>query len=78
VSVRPEFLLAVFKVPLSLTAGVFIIGNVSILHVGGVFGRMEYLATGDPLVQAFEAEHQAAKHDVWLEDSSAYHPAQGY
>lgn len=35
-------------------------GKLSILHVGGVFGRLEYLATGDPLVHAFEAEGNAS------------------
>ena len=35
------------------------VGAVSILHVGGVFGRMEYVAIGEPLVQAFNAEHHA-------------------
>lgn len=29
--------------------------------MGGVFGRAEYLATGDPLVQAFSSEHLASK-----------------
>jgi len=27
----------------------FGIGDISIIYVGGVFGRCEYLATGDPL-----------------------------
>jgi class 3 adenylate cyclase len=34
-------------------------GRVSVLHVGGVYGRVEYLAVGEPLIQAFHAEHQA-------------------
>ena len=33
------------------------VGDVSILHVGGVFSRLEYVAVGDPLAQAFHAEH---------------------
>ena len=40
------------------------VGEITILHVGGVFGRMEYLATGAPLIQAFHAEHQADKKDA--------------
>ena len=35
------------------------IGDVTILHVGGGFSRAEYLADGEPLLQAFEAEHCA-------------------
>eukprot|EP01017_Pseudomicrothorax_dubius_P008187 TRINITY_DN12666_c0_g1_i1.p1 TRINITY_DN12666_c0_g1~~TRINITY_DN12666_c0_g1_i1.p1 ORF type:complete len:421 (+),score=64.82 TRINITY_DN12666_c0_g1_i1:2-1264(+) len=37
----------------------FGVGEVTILHVGGVFNRAEYLAAGDPLRQAFESEHHA-------------------
>lgn len=33
------------------------VGDLSILHVGGVFNRLEYVAIGIPLVQAFNAEH---------------------
>jgi class 3 adenylate cyclase len=32
------------------------VGKISILHIGGYFGRMEYVATGDPLSQAFDSE----------------------
>jgi len=42
-------------VTLSVKIGVGV-GNVSILHLGGELGRMEYVAIGDPLVQAFAAE----------------------
>ena len=28
------------------------VGNVTILHLGGVNGHVEYVAVGDPLVQA--------------------------
>jgi class 3 adenylate cyclase len=50
-------------ITLSIKIGVGV-GEVAILHVGGVFGRMEYVATGAPLVQAFKAEHQAQPRDV--------------
>ncbi len=39
----------------------FGIGDFNIIHVGGVFSRTEYLATGDPLVQAFSSEHCATE-----------------
>ncbi len=35
------------------------IGKVSILYLGGVLGRVEYVAVGDALVQAFKALHCA-------------------
>ena len=34
-------------------------GKVSVLHLGGSLKRMEYVAVGEPLVQAFAAEHHA-------------------
>ncbi len=37
----------------------FGVGDFSIIYVGGVFNRREYLPTGDPLTQAFESEHHA-------------------
>jgi class 3 adenylate cyclase len=42
-------------VSLSVKVGIGV-GRVSVLHIGGVLSRMEYLATGEPLVQAFHAE----------------------
>eukprot|EP00602_Paraphysomonas_sp_CaronLab_P010748 CAMPEP_0185039174 /NCGR_PEP_ID=MMETSP1103-20130426/35751_1 /TAXON_ID=36769 /ORGANISM="Paraphysomonas bandaiensis, Strain Caron Lab Isolate" /LENGTH=2231 /DNA_ID=CAMNT_0027577957 /DNA_START=219 /DNA_END=6917 /DNA_ORIENTATION=+ len=39
-------------------------GRVSVLHVGGVFGRVEYLAVGEPLIQAFSAEHKSVSGQV--------------
>ena len=50
-------------ITLSMKVGVGV-GEISILHVGGVFDRMEYIATGHPLLQAFAAEHQAMQRDV--------------
>ena len=50
-------------ITLSMKVGVGV-GEISILHVGGVFDRMEYIATGNPLLQAFAAEHQAMQRDV--------------
>ena len=43
-------------VELSVKIGIGV-GSLSVLHVGGVYGRTEYLAVGEPLVQAFHAEH---------------------
>jgi class 3 adenylate cyclase len=45
-------------VTLSVKIGIGV-GNVTILHLGGVLGRMEYVAVGEPLVQAFGAEEHA-------------------
>ncbi|CAD8086258.1 unnamed protein product [Paramecium primaurelia] len=45
-------------IKLSVKIG-FGIGDINIIYVGGVFGRSEYLATGDPLTQAFKSEHHA-------------------
>lgn len=39
-------------------------GKVSVLHLGGVHKRMEYIAVGEPLLQAFTAEHHATPGDV--------------
>ena len=35
------------------------VGKISILHVGGLFNRLEYVPTGDALSQSFRAEHHA-------------------
>ena len=51
------------KVALSIKLGIGV-GHVSIVHVGGVLGRIEYLATGDPLLQSFHAEHSAVAGQV--------------
>jgi len=40
------------------------VGDLSILHVGGVFNRLEYVAIGTPLVQAFNAEHHIVARDA--------------
>lgn len=45
-------------IKLSVKIG-FGVGDISIIYVGGVFNRSEYLATGQPLIQAFESEHCA-------------------
>lgn len=45
-------------VTLSVKIGIGV-GRVSVLHLGGALGRMEYVAVGEPLVQAFGAEHHA-------------------
>lgn len=38
--------------------------QVSVLHLGGVYKRMEYIAVGEPLLEAFTAEHHAKPGDV--------------
>ena len=38
---------------LSVKVGIGV-GQISILHMGGVLNRLEYVAVGDPLVQAFQ------------------------
>lgn len=40
------------------------VGRATVMHVGGVYGRLEYLAAGAPLVQAYGAEHNAAAGDI--------------
>ncbi|RYY34780.1 hypothetical protein EON62_02990, partial [archaeon] len=45
-------------VTLSVKIGIGV-GEVSVLHLGGILRRMEYVAVGEPLVQAFAAEHHA-------------------
>ncbi|CAM9507822.1 unnamed protein product, partial [Phaeothamnion confervicola] len=43
-------------------------GKVSVLHLGGVYGRMEYIAVGEPLLQAFQAEHHASPQQVIISE----------
>mmetsp|Transcript_5133 Transcript_5133/g.12021 ORF Transcript_5133/g.12021 Transcript_5133/m.12021 type:complete len:314 (-) Transcript_5133:2896-3837(-) len=45
-------------VELSVKIGIGV-GVVSVIHLGGVAQRMEYLAVGEPLLQAFRAESHA-------------------
>ena len=47
-------------ISLSVKIG-FGIGDINIIYVGGVFNRSEFLATGEPLIQAFEAEHHVVR-----------------
>jgi len=42
----------------------FGIGDFSIIYVGGVLNRAEYLPAGPPLIQAFESEEHAVKGGV--------------
>lgn len=42
----------------------FGIGDFSIIYVGGVLNRAEYLPAGKPLIQAFESESHAEKGGV--------------
>lgn len=51
------------SVQLSVKIGVGV-GMVSVIHIGGTHKRMEYLAVGDPLIQAFHAEHHAVSGQV--------------
>eukprot|EP00468_Gymnochlora_sp_CCMP2014_P001612 CAMPEP_0167741370 /NCGR_PEP_ID=MMETSP0110_2-20121227/821_1 /TAXON_ID=629695 /ORGANISM="Gymnochlora sp., Strain CCMP2014" /LENGTH=603 /DNA_ID=CAMNT_0007625419 /DNA_START=120 /DNA_END=1927 /DNA_ORIENTATION=+ len=50
------------KMELNVKLGIGV-GKISILHIGGFFGRMEYVATGQPLTQSFEAEGRSKKGD---------------
>jgi adenylate cyclase 10 len=49
-------------VVLSVKIGIGV-GEISILHLGGVLNRMEYVAVGSPLVQAFASEHHGVSGD---------------
>lgn len=45
------------------------VGDIGVVHVGGTSDgkqsqRMEYIATGSPLVQAFQSEHHAVSGQV--------------
>ncbi|GMH65121.1 hypothetical protein TrRE_jg11242, partial [Triparma retinervis] len=57
------------NVTLSVKCGIGI-GNVSVLHIGGVLNRMEYLAVGEPLLQAFQAEHHAVSGQIIVSDDA--------
>lgn len=63
-------------VKLSVKVGIGF-GDIMLLHMGGVFARFEYLAVGDPLVQAFHAEHQATINEVIL-NKEAYEKVKKY
>ena len=52
-------------VSLSVKIGVGI-GPVSVLHLGGENGRLEYVAVGAPLMQAFNCEHHGTSGEVIL------------
>jgi class 3 adenylate cyclase len=52
-------------VVLSVKLGIGV-GKVAMVHVGGVLNRIEYLAVGDPLAQAFHAEHSAVAGQIVL------------
>ncbi len=55
-----DFKIDVPGCPLQLNVKVGIgVGRISILHVGGIFNRLEYVPTGDALTQSFKAEHHA-------------------
>jgi class 3 adenylate cyclase len=56
-------------VQLSVKCGIGV-GNVSVLHIGGVLGRMEYLAVGEPLLQAFQAEHHASPGQIIVSEEA--------
>ena len=53
------------EVQLSVKIGIGV-GMVSVIHIGGTYKRMEYIAVGDPLVQAFHAEHHAVPGQVMV------------
>ncbi len=64
-------------IKLSVKIG-FGVGQVTILHVGGVFSRAEYLAAGDPLTEAFECEHLATSGGVVIVSRKVYQRVQHY
>jgi ABC-type oligopeptide transport system substrate-binding subunit/class 3 adenylate cyclase len=41
-------------------------GEVTVIHLGGVFGRWDFVVTGEPFTQAWEAEHLAQPGDIVL------------
>ena len=49
--------------PLKMRVGIGV-GEVTTMHIGGIFGRWELLVTGDPLRQTGQAEAQARPGDV--------------
>ena len=50
-------------VTLSVKIGIGI-GQATVLHVGGVYSRVEYFACGIPLMQAFHSEEKATQGDI--------------
>jgi class 3 adenylate cyclase len=64
-------------IKLSVKIG-FGVGDVTILHVGGVFKRAEYLAAGDPLKQAFESEHHATEGGKCIISKQMHDRIQGF
>ncbi|ETO14094.1 hypothetical protein RFI_23273 [Reticulomyxa filosa] len=50
-------------VSLSVKIGIGV-GKANVLHVGGLYNRIEYFACGLPLMQAFESEKHATKGDI--------------
>ena len=50
-------------VTLSVKIGIGV-GNATVLHVGGIYSRVEYFACGIPLMQAFQSEAKATQGDI--------------
>ena len=50
---------------LSVKCGIGV-GDVSIITIGGIYGRLEAIPLGEPLVQAFASEHHAVSGEVWI------------
>jgi predicted ATPase/class 3 adenylate cyclase len=50
---------------LSLRIGIGV-GAISIAHLGGIYGRREFLIAGEPILQLKEAQHQAQPGEVIL------------
>ena len=50
---------------LSVKCGIGV-GDVSIITIGGIYGRLEAAPLGEPLVQAFASEHHAVSGEVWV------------
>ncbi|KAL4462875.1 hypothetical protein ABPG72_011131 [Tetrahymena utriculariae] len=60
------------QIMLSVKIG-FGIGDFSIIYVGGVLNRAEYLPAGNPLIQAFESESHAEKGGVVIISEEVEH-----
>ncbi|CAD8085181.1 unnamed protein product [Paramecium sonneborni] len=56
----------------------FGIGDINIIYVGGVYNRSEYLATGEPLMQAFQSEHCAKKGGETIVSKEVYEFVKDY
>ena len=64
-------------IKLSVKIG-FGVGEFSIIYVGGLFKRAEYLPVGDPLTQAFQCEGHAEGGGIVIISSKVYQLVHSY